>query len=189
MEKILILFSIILVCGCTINPENSEQKQFKIDSGANPIEKQGFIDSTDIGKKWLIQSIESFFQNYDSLNGDFSKICTKNYFKYKTDATNVDLDGGLSLSEFRLKWKYKNLKYAGVSDGFMISGSDFGKIKVTSCEFQSKTANGALIFKVLIEDLDFKSKFYRDIILITSFKSFLINDVIELKNEFGTELN
>jgi hypothetical protein len=189
MKKILILFSIILACGCTSKPENSEQKLIKIDSVANPIEKQGLIDSTDIGKKWLIQSIESFFQNYDSLNGDFSKICTKNYFEYKTDATNVDLDGGLSLLEFRSKWKNKNLKYSGVSDGFMISGSDFGKIKVTSCDFQSKTANGSLIFKVLIEDLDFKSKFYRDIILIPSFKSFLIDDVIELKNEFDTEPN
>jgi hypothetical protein len=48
-------------------------------------------------------------------------ITTKNYYEYKTDATNVDMDvdGSLSLKDFQQKWGNKyNTKYAGINTGF-----------------------------------------------------------------------
>lgn len=58
------------------------------------------VDSTPLAKKWLTENIEQFFSNFDKLEGDYSKICTKEYFKYKTDATNVDMDGGMTQAKF-----------------------------------------------------------------------------------------
>lgn len=58
------------------------------------------VDSTPMAKKWLTENIEQFFSNFDKLGGDYSKICTKEYYKYKTDATNVDMDGGMTQAKF-----------------------------------------------------------------------------------------
>ena len=135
---------------------------------------------TPLAKKWLTENIEQFFLNFDKLEGNYSKICTKQYFEYKTDATNVEMgDDGMTKSKFGKKWPNRNPALAGFGAGFMISGQDFGKIKVTKCDLLNKTLTGGWLFATLIEDIQFKAKYTRDIVVVQNKGSFLIDDVLE----------
>ncbi len=189
MKTIRILVLLFVVFGCNSNTNQSDHESIKSDTTSqNTTEPEVMIqDSTELGKKWLISSIEGYFKDFDKLNGDFSKICTKDYAEYKSDATGVAYDGGLTEAEFKTKWKNRNLKFAGIGEGFLIGGNDFGTIKVVKCDFKNKNPNGSLVFEAVIEDQDFKSKFYRDIVIIPSNNGFLIDDVLEIENEFGGE--
>lgn len=129
-------------------------------------------------QKWVIQAIEKSFSTDNE-----EEIFTKEYDEYKQDAINVayETDGSLTEQEFITKWKDRfDTKYAGVGSGFMISGQDWGNIKVTKCELLSKTDN-SYTFKILIEDVGegHEAKYHRDFTVIIQKNSFLISDIKE----------
>jgi hypothetical protein len=97
------------------------------------------------------------------------------------------MDGGMTEAAFKKKWGRRYSPYAGIGEGFLVAGSDFGKIKVTSCEFSNDTEMGGWLFKTIIEDTEFKSKFIRDIVVMPEGRSFLIDDVKEKGNVFAGE--
>ena len=135
------------------------------------------IDSAEIAKKWLIQAVETTFKTNQ---GEMKGICTPQYEAYKTDAIGVDMDGGMTPSEFKKKWSKKyNTNLAGASIGFMISGQDWQSIKVSKCELKNETTNGAYLFETIIEDIGPNVKYKRDVKVIPFNKSFLISDILE----------
>ena len=136
------------------------------------------------GKEWLKINIESFFNNDNNFLKGFSYLCTEQYAEFKQDATNIDLDGGMTKAEFKSKWGRRYHEYSGIGEGFMIAGTDFGKIEVTKCDFKYVTEMKNLLYDVLIVDKTFNSKFTRKVILVKSRNSFLIDNVYEMSNEF-----
>lgn len=147
---------------------------------------QNYSDSITIrsGKEWLKKNIESFFNNDHNFTKGFSYLCTKQYFEFKTDAANIDFDGGMTEPEFKSKWGRRYSQYAGMREGFMIAGTDFGNIKVAKCAFRNKTEMKNFLYDVLIVDKTFNSKFTRQVVLVKYGDSFLIDDVLEIANEF-----
>lgn len=153
---------------------------------------QSTIDSTEIDPKlypdqvkdWLIKSIENEFS--DPLFEDSAKIAHPNdiytnaYEEYKTDAIGIEYDGGMTEAAFKEKWsKIYNTKYAGIGTGFLISAQDWGKIKVTDCKLIEPQNDAFLMFHVIIEDLEFKSKYTRDIKVVKQEGKYKIDDILE----------
>ena len=135
-------------------------------------------------KQWLTNVIESY-TNSENPKTAFENLrhsLTNNYCNYKQDAINLEYgDGDTPMSEeaFKKKWQDKyNIKFVG-NGGFIISAQDNGKIKVTSCNFLKNLGQNASIYKVVIEDLDYKTKFNRDIKVIAQNGKLLIDDIIE----------
>lgn len=139
------------------------------------------------GKEWLKKNIESFFNNDANFMKGFSHLCTEEYAEFKNDATNIDLDGGMTEAEFKSKWGRRYSEYAGIGEGFMIAGSDFGKIEITKCDFKNVTEMKNLMYEVIIIDKTFNSKFIRNVVLTKNGDSFLIDNVEEVSNEFKDE--
>ncbi|WP_052496348.1 hypothetical protein [Pedobacter lusitanus] len=138
-------------------------------------------------KSWLTAAIENSLNkangNMENTNEEaeenIKSIYTKQYDEYKDDAINVDLDNGLTSEEFFTKWKDKyNPKLAGIGTGLFIPEQDYGLIKVTHCELKNKIGDN-FIFSVVIEDTESKIKHNRDIRLIPSGSTFLIDDIME----------
>ncbi|MDO7851989.1 hypothetical protein [Hymenobacter convexus] len=138
-------------------------------------------------KQWLINVIETYANGNDSgehmraAYKGLRRALTDNYYTYKLDAMYLDSDREppMSKEEFKKKWEGKyNTKYAGFG-GFIISTQDNGKIKVTSCNVLSGTEQNASVYRVVIEDLDYKTKFTRDIKVIAQNGSLFIDDIME----------
>lgn len=184
MKKIIIYISLLsLIISCS----NNEQKENNDGAATeNGIEERK-EDDVASAKKWLVKNIEDYFANFETLKGDYSKICTKEYAEFKQDATNVDMDGGMSEEAFKTKWGRRYSEYAGIQEGFLIGGTDNGKIKVSKCELKNKTEMQGYLFEVILEDVDYKSTFYREIVVVPSQNSFLIDNVREIKNVFAKE--
>ena len=178
----LLLLSAIIFCISCNQKNNAEQKS--TDTKTETTSEQNNNQDIENAKTWLMQNIERYFANFDTLRGDYAGITTKEYAEFKSDATGVGMDGGMDEAEFKKKWAKRNIEKVGISEAFMVGGNDFGKIKVTKCEFKNKTESGDYLFETLIEDTEYKSKFYRDIIVKKTGDSFLIDDVYEIKNEF-----
>ena len=184
MKKIVICISLLsLFVSCS----NNEQKEHTSVDATENSEDARKEDDVASAKKWLVETIEGFFTNFETLKGDYSTICTKEYAEFKKDATNVDMDGGMSEDAFKTKWGRRYSEYAGIQEGFLIGGTDNGKIKVSKCELKNKTEMGGYLFEVVLEDEDYKSTFYREIVVVPSQNSFLIDDVREIKNVFAKE--
>ncbi len=161
--------------------DNNAQSTFSKTQHAN--------DSVTIqaGEKWLKENIENFFNHDDQFAKGFAFLCTKPYTEFKTDAINVDLDGGMTEAELKSKWGRRYSQYAGIGDGFMIAGTDFGKIEVTKCEFKNITEMGYFLYDVLLVDKTYNSKFTRQVVLVKNGDAFLIDDVLEIENKFEQE--
>lgn len=114
MKKITTyLLAIITIISCQNQQSQQEENTVvKVTPPSNSVtSKSKIIDSTDLAKKWLIQTIESTFKNNQ---GEMKGICTPEYEAYKTDAIGVGMDGGMTLSEFKKKWSKKyNTTLAG----------------------------------------------------------------------------
>ena len=81
-------------------------------------------------------------------------ITTIDYYRYKTDATNVDLDieDALTKQKFYVKRKAKfDTSKAGIRYCFLISGQDWNAIKVTDCVFISRE-DDVFLYDVVMED-------------------------------------
>ena len=178
MKKIVMfLASLCLLASC------STEKKAESSTSTDSLSTNAVAaNQSDEAKKWLIEAIETTFQgeNY----ADTSRhIYTPTYEAYKNDAVGVGYDGGLSEEEFVKKWKGKfNTKLAGMGTGFLISGQDFGKIKVATCDL-TESLKDTIVFKVVIDDLDAKAHYKRDIKVVPAGKSFLIADVLEYNEQ------
>lgn len=134
-------------------------------------------ENAEKGKKWLEKSIVGHFSND---NPPMIMMTTPDYYEFKIDARNADLGlpGSITKEEFETKWKEKfDLTRKDVYDGFLIPIQDYGKIKVGSVDFDSNQSD-TLIYKVVINDDEFKTSYASTIHLIPVEKGFLIADQI-----------
>ncbi|SHL44687.1 hypothetical protein SAMN05444484_1011519 [Flavobacterium chilense] len=167
MKQILKYLVLVVFFSCN----SHEQK--------NTENKEKRITEVKSAKKWLIESIETYFKND---NSEMASITTKRYAEYKSDAMNIefDVDGNLIEKYFEKKWKnHYDTKLAGFHSGFLISGQDWINPTVTKCDFKNKTEN-CLVFKTTISDDGYKVKYIREIKIIKENGHFKIDDVIDL---------
>jgi uncharacterized protein with gpF-like domain len=182
MKKTVMLFLIVLISiSCQKETTKKEKPVEKTTAENTKIEKKESLPETidsKNAKKWLTETVNAYFKkDFPKMSG----ITTKTYEEYKTEATNVDLDTDVAMTqtEFENKWENKyDTKYAGIGYGFLISGQDWGKIEITECNLLSGNEN-SYVFQTILSDTEFKTDYKRDIKIIKSEKSFLIDDVIE----------
>lgn len=133
-------------------------------------------------QKWLKKSIVDYFKaDLVKQDKNMQKMTTKDYYDYKTDATNVDLDvdGSLTEQEFKDKWKGKfDTSKAGVGIGFLIPAQDWNNIEVGSCELKSSSKD-EYTFNIVLRDDGFKAKYPSVVKVIKENGSFLIADVLQ----------
>jgi len=177
MKKIIIA-SLLLIVSC----KEAVKNEIKI---TNPTLKDVVADNSKgaaEAKKWLENSIVSYFKADISEHQKIMKdITTKDYYEFKTDATNVDLDvdGSLTLKEFQEKWGDKyDTNSAGINTGFLISAQDWIHVEVRKCEVMT-ALNNVYIFNVVLADDGFKAQYFRKIKVIKENDRFLIDEVIE----------
>ncbi|MGG7438850.1 hypothetical protein ACQ7CU_12260 [Chryseobacterium arthrosphaerae] len=184
--KRMIIASLFLIIACkeekkesttTIEPEIQQVKEkVVLNTAAAPDNDSGEA------KKWLEKSIVEYFKSdLVSQDKNMEKMTTKDYYDYKTDATNVDLDldGSLTEKEFKDKWKNKfNTDKAGIGIGFLIPAQDWNKIEVESCELKSSSKD-EYIFNVVLKDEGFKAEYPSVIKVVKENRGFLIADVLQ----------
>jgi hypothetical protein len=182
--ELLILIALTLA-SCSANNSAEKTHADTAKSMTTVQQQRGTTDSlladTLKVEKWLTNVIESFFKNYSNDKAaydNFRHALTDDYYNYKQDAINTEYDIGDTIT-FKKKWQGKyDTRYVGY-DGFLISGQDWGTIKVTQCNFLRHIGRDAYVYKVVITDLHFKTKDNRDIKVIVKNGKLLIDDVIE----------
>lgn len=137
------------------------------------------LDS-NVAKSWLVEAIRKHFQDTSTT---MQQITTPEYYEFKMDAMNVDLDieGSLTAEEFKKKWlkKYDPNTHP-MHIGFLIPGQDWGKIIVHEIALKKINKDkGSLAFSIIIRDEELKVDYDRDIIVIENDGQFLIADVLE----------
>ena len=189
MKILKIKTCILLICMCYLSCKSKEVKAADIETNDTLVTGVTNLstDSSNLAKTWLIEAIETYFAEFDKINGDYSSLCTPEYKEFKEDATNVDMDGGMDEKGFGEKWGEESIELAGLGEGFLIGGNDFGKIRVKKADFVERTEQGGFLFNVIIEDTQFESIFKREILVVPSGNSFLIDNVFELENVFKEE--
>ncbi|WP_185286691.1 hypothetical protein [Chryseobacterium indologenes] len=178
--KRMIIASLFSIIAC------KEEKKENITQSRPQVKEEVFQEAksqaneSEEAKKWLQKNIEDYFKaDLVAQEKVMQKITTKEYFDYKTDATNVDLDvdGSLTEKEFEDKWKKKfDIKKAGTGVGFLISGQDWDKIKVSECKLLESKKNDFL-FDVVLADEKMKAKYPIKVKVIKNKDSFVIADV------------
>lgn len=177
--KRTIIASLFMIIAC-----KEEKKEIKKDGKIQPIKEKvvshNESNEAEEAQKWLEKSIVDYFKaDIGSEEKNMQKITTKDYFDYKTDATNVnlDVDGSLTDKEFQDKWKSKfDTSKAGVGIGFLISAQDWNSIEVESCDLKSSSRD-EYIFNVVLRDDGFKAQYPSVIKVVKENGSFLIGDV------------
>ncbi|MGG5210376.1 hypothetical protein ACQWU4_15740 [Chryseobacterium sp. MIQD13] len=186
--KRMIIASLFLITACK---EEKKEPQIQTPKESSQKIEAGMAenkpDESGEAKKWLEKSIENYFKSdLGNLDKEMQKITTKDYYEYKTDATNVDMDvdGSLTLKEFQNKWKNKfDVRKAGINSGFLITGQDWEEIKVSKCEQVLKSVPllksepVVFLFDVILSDEKLKSKYPVEIEVVKENDSFLIANV------------
>ena len=175
MIRTLLIITAFGLLACNSSPKNTENKAEEITS---PDVNTILVTDTTKAAAWLIDAVKEHFENNDPT---METMSTKTYYQYKTEATNVDMgiNGSLDRLAFEQKWKDQfDTKYAGIQTGFLISAQDNGKVIVNSFDFL-KEENNKLWFNVILEDVDFKTKFRREIAIVKEDNSFKVADVKE----------
>jgi len=182
----MIIASLFLVTACK---EEKKETQTQVQQASFPKEIKTSENKPNEAKeveKWLKESIENYFKADLNMDREMQKITTKDYYDYKTDAMNVDMDvdGSLTLKEFQDKWKNKfDVRKAGINSGFLITGQDWEEIKVSKCEQVLKSVPllksepVIFIFDVILSDEKLKSQYPVEIEVIKQNNSFLIANV------------
>ena len=183
----MIIVSLFLLTACK---EEKKEVQTQVQQESFPKEiktSENKPNESAEAKKWLVTSIESYFKaDLGSLDKEMQKITTKDYYEYKTDAMNVDMDvdGSLTEKEFQDKWKNKfDVRKAGINSGFLITGQDWEEIKVSKCEQVlksvpfSRSEPVVFIFDVILSDEKLKSEYPVEIEVVKENNSFLIANV------------
>lgn len=179
--KNIIIISLLLIISCS----ETKKEEIKI----NDLPKESLVENNSKdaaeAKAWLVKSTESYF-NADISNQEniMQNITTKDYYEFKSDATNVDLDidGSLTLKEFQQKWKNKfNTENVALNTGFLISAQDWTKIEVKKCDLNASLEND-YSFYVELQDIESK-EIFKCIIKVTKIKNnFFIGNVLEKVN-------
>lgn len=175
--KRAIIASLFMIIAC-----KEEKKEIKTQQIKEKAVLNNESNEAEAAKKWLEKSIVDYFKA-DIGNGEknLQKITTKDYFDYKTDAMNVDLDvdGSLIEKEFKEKWKSKfDTRKAGMGIGFLIPSQDWINIEVDSCDLKSSSKD-EYIFNVVLRDDGFKAYYPSVIKVVKENGSFLIADVLQ----------
>lgn len=179
--KRTIIASLFLIIAC-----KEEKKEIKTETKPQQIEEKVVLNNesneAEDAKKWLEKSIVDYFKaDIGSEEKNMRKITTKDYFDYKMDAMNVDLDvsGSLTEKEFQDKWKTRfDVRKAGVGAGFLIAAQDWDKIEVGSCDLELSSTDEYL-FNVVLTDKNFKAEYPSVIRVVKENGSFLIADVLQ----------
>lgn len=179
--KRTIIASLFLIIAC-----KEEKKEIKTETKPQQIEEKVVLNNesneAEDAKKWLEKSIVDYFKaDIGSEEKNMRKITTKDYFDYKMDAMNVDLDvsGSLTEKEFQDKWKTSfDVRKAGVGAGFLIAAQDWDKIEVGSCDLELSSTDEYL-FNVVLTDKNFKAEYPSVIRVVKENGSFLIADVLQ----------
>lgn len=189
-----LLFLVFLIACNSNSKEASVQNESELDStlvGNETIEiseadsKKDNFDTDELtqsAQKWLVSTIENYFHPMDGEHTDISSFSTDEYTEFKQDAMNLN-NPSFSEEEFREKWKHKNLDLIGMQNGFMISAQDYHTIKVTEAKLKDKINEETWLFEVVVEDLEYKGKYWREVVVSKAGNSFLIEDVMEIKEE------
>lgn len=178
MKKIM-LASVLLIISCKEEKKTTETREpAKKEVAQTTAEK----DDSNEAKIWLEKAIVEYFKD-DAADLDLKikNITTADYYEYKMDAMNVDMevDGSLTKAEFDAKWKNKfDTSKAGIDSGFLISGQDWVQVSVGNCHLISK-ANNEYTFNVMILDEGSKAKYPREIKVKKEGSQFLIADVVD----------
>ena len=168
---------LFLIFACT------EQEKRNANSEVTDTETTTQIDDiANEAREWLVKNSTNYFatEELGSLDSFMQKMTTAEYYEYKTDATNVDLeiDGSLTETQFHEKWKNKfDTSKAGIGTGFLISGQDWDKIEFEKCDLISTTQKGFL-FDVILKDETFQSKYPSKILVVHLGDGYKIADVI-----------
>ncbi|WP_431608901.1 hypothetical protein [Chryseobacterium sp. 'Rf worker isolate 10'] len=175
--KRAIIASLFMIIAC-----KEEKKEIKTQQIKEKAVLNNESNEAEAAKKWLEKSIVEYFKA-DIGNGEknLQKITTKDYFDYKTDAMNVDLDvdGSLTEKEFKEKWKSKfDTRKAGMGIGFLIPSQDWINIEVDSCDLKSSSKD-AYIFNVVLRDDGFKAYYPSVVKVVKENGFFLIADVLQ----------
>lgn len=180
--KLIILSSLFLIISC-----KEENKSTTTTVSQTPKENivtkpESESNESEDAKKWLTESIEKFFKtDLSTVDSAMQNMTTKDYYEYKTDATNVemDTDGSLTEKEFDQKWKNKfDTKKTGTNVGFLISGQDWNEIKVSKCNFISQDGN-TYLFDVILEDKEYKEEYPIQVKVVKGKEGFRIADVLQ----------
>ncbi len=174
MKRYLFFALLFGSIACSNNAQQS--KQDPLDTLANPEFDKNPI-GIEAGCKWLKDSIESYFAKDSGLDR-MKLLTTDEYYNFKLDAMNTGLDIDSSITKFELnqKWGSKfEIDTASLGTGFLISGQDWGEIKVSSCDLLDENA-AELNLKLIISDYKLQTDYHRDIKLI------LDNEQIKIAN-------
>lgn len=183
----LVFVAGLLLASCTA-PKTSESTTSlpTTDSTATliaPTAEKADDHHAEAAKQWLTKTIISYFSapELSSLNDMMKKNTTSDYYAYKMDATNVDLDvdGSLTVEAFHKKWKDKfDTDKAGIGTGFLITGQDWSKIIVEKCTLIS-AKDHAFLFDVVLKDVDFDARYPSQILVTLTNGVYQIADVKE----------
>lgn len=177
MKRYLFFALLFGSIACSNNAQQS--KQDPLDTLANPEFDKNPI-GTEAGCKWLKDSIESYFAKDSGLDR-MKLLTTDEYYNFKLDAMNTGLDIDSSITKFELnqKWGSKfEIDTASLGTGFLISGQDWGEIKVSSCDLLDENA-AELNLKLIISDCKLQTDYHRDIKLILDKEQIKIANVKE----------
>lgn len=184
MTKIYLLIFLALACAsCSTNTPADTNHVDTVLTGAQKRYEtaNNLLADTLKVKQWLSNAIESYTNDEDVATSSktLRNSLTDSYYNYKLDAISLEYDSDTLAAEKFKKWQGKyDTRYVG-SGGFIISAQDNGKVKVTSCNYFKESGQNASIYRVVIEDLDYKAKFNRDIKVIVQNGRLLIDDIIE----------
>lgn len=181
--KRTIIASLFLIIACKEEKkENATLTQPETEQVKEKVVLHNESNEAEAAQKWLEKSIVGYFKaDLVKQDKNMQKMTTKDYYDYKTDATNVDMDvdGSLTEQEFNDKWKGKfDTSKAGIGIGFLIPAQDWNNIEVGSCELKSSSKD-EYTFSVVLKDDSFKAKYPSVIKVIKENGSFLIADVLQ----------
>lgn len=143
-------------------------------------------NESEEAKKWLGKSIQKYFgSDLKNMDEVMREITTDHYYKYKTDAMNVDMevDGSLTKKEFRDKWHRDfDVQKAGINVGFLITGQDWDQIKISKCQLILESGD-TFLYDVILTDEKLNAEYPVTISVIKNKDSFLIDDVWQKEPE------
>lgn len=126
-------------------------------------------------QKWIETEIPKAFNS--QLN-PIESLATIKYQHYKSDAINVDFDGGLTEATFHEKWKKEfNTKKAGIGLSFILGVQDYELVKVERARFVKKTSPTSYLFLVSFSYSENSGTVAVQLIVEEYENSFLIADV------------
>jgi hypothetical protein len=133
------------------------------------------VDKRVEAQQWIETQIPKAFNS--QLN-PIESLATATYQDYKSDAINVDFDGGLTEAAFQEKWKKEfNTKKAGIGLSFILGLQDYELVKVERARFVKKISPSSYLFLVSFSYSENAGTVAVQLIVEEQGNSFLISDV------------